>query len=51
MNCMSSTAAVSPEPIAAVPADVPQPVPAAIETSLPSTPGAISMAANFPGAR
>jgi hypothetical protein len=51
MNSLSSTAAASPEPVAAVPADVPQPVPAAIEPSFPSTPGAISMAANLPGAQ
>ena len=48
----SSTAAMSPEPIAAAPADVPQPVPAAIEISLPSTPEAmLSMAANLSVAR
>ena len=52
MSSTPSTAAMSPEPVAAVPADVPQPVPAAIEPSLLSTPGAtVSMAANLPGAR
>ena len=51
MNVIPSTAATGPEPVAAVPADVPQPVPAAIERSFLSTPGTmVSMAANLPPA-